>query len=104
MVKRVASKLGLEASIIRAIVKRKCPTVSVRRGTGTAFDYIEIQGKTPKTGMFTEAERRCLIRNFSPILGSPGSNFEVIGPDEKKPFIQKYGTSEEKTVHRSLWK
>jgi len=103
LVKRVASKLGMEASIIRAIIKRKCPTVSVKRGTGTAFSYIEVQGKA-RGGMFTPAEIQCLKRNFEDVLGHPGSNFEVVGPEEKKPFIAKYGTSEEKTVHRSLWK
>ena len=103
MAKRMASKLGLEASIIRAIVKKKCPTVSVKRGTGTAFQYIEIQGKA-RGGMFTPKEVQCLKTSFEDVLGHPGSNFEVIGPDEKKPFIQKYGTSEQKIVHRSLWK
>jgi len=72
-----------QVTLIRRIIKKKCPTVSVRMAKGTAFGYVDITSRDIGA-RFTGKEMKCL-RN----LGlNPGSNFEVISPDKRKEFIE----------------
>lgn len=72
---------------IRPAIKRICPRVSVRRGAGTAYGWIEVspgQGRS----MFTEAERAALVA----LTGTqPGGNFLVISPDEREWMTHRLG-------------
>jgi len=47
--------------LIRAVLKRECPTLSVRGGRGTASGWCDISGSLPN-GVFTDEERRALER------------------------------------------
>ena len=82
---RYESPRTRQISLIRRIIKKKCPTVSVRMGRGTAWGWADITSR--KIGaMFTEKEKNCLRG-----LGlNPGSNFDVIAPDEQKAFVERH--------------
>ena len=68
---------------VRKIIKKRCPTVSVRMGKGTAWGWADISSR--KIGaLFTEKEKKCL-RSFGL---RPGSNWDNIPPDKLKVFIR----------------
>ena len=56
-IKRLSYKQ--RAKIIRFVLKRKCRTLRVRLGRGTAYGCIEIRG-SGKDGELTENERKAL--------------------------------------------
>ena len=72
-----------QVTLIRRIIKKKCPTVSVRMGTGTAYGWADITSRDIGA-RFTDKEKRCL-RNIGL---RPGSNYEAIAPDKQKKFIE----------------
>lgn len=75
-----------EVAIIRRLIKAKVPTVSVRRGQGTASGWVDIRG-SGDWGNFTDGERAGLKA-----LGfQPGGNFENIAPDARAFWIKKLG-------------
>jgi len=74
-----------ETAKIRKIIKSECPTVSVKMGTGTARQWIEINGSQDTFGRFTPTEKRCL-RSFGIETGLGGGT--NIMPDEKTFFIR----------------
>ena len=76
------SKAKDQVKLIRRIIKKKCPTVSVRMAKGTAWGYVDITSRDIGA-RFTAKEVKCL----KGIGLNPGSNFEVISPDARKKFI-----------------
>ena len=73
-----------EVREIRRLIKAKAPTVSVRRGRGTAYGWIEIGG-SGEGGAFTDAERTALEA-----MGlSLGGNFCVIDPADRNWWLHK---------------
>ena len=74
-----------ETAKIRKIIKSKCPTVSVKMGTGTARSWIELQGSQDTFGRFTPTEKKCL-RSFGIDTGLGGG--ADIMPAEKSYFIK----------------
>ena len=70
---------------IRPAIKKVCPKVSVRRGRGTAYCWIEV---SPAKGqaVFSEIERHYLAK----LTGiQPGANFLVISPESQPWVAQK---------------
>jgi hypothetical protein len=81
---RVVSEYDRQIATIRKALKKLCPTLSVRRGRGTAYGWIEISG-SKEFGNFTEQEKRALDKfglNY-------GSNFSVISPEDRKYYVEK---------------
>ena len=74
-----------KTSKIRKIIKKKCPTVSVKMGQGTARTWVRIDGSKDKFGRFTPTEKRCL-KTFGLETGLGGGT--QIMPDEKEYFIR----------------
>lgn len=74
-----------EVAELRRLIKRSVPTVSVRRGRGTASGWCDIWG-SGEYG-FTDEERAGLKA-----LGfSPGGNCDAIPPDALAFWIRKLG-------------
>ena len=70
----------------RRIIKKKCPTVSVRMGKGTVYGWAQVTSKD-RGAPFTSSEKRCLRG-----LGlNPGNNWLPIPPDKVREFIRKKG-------------
>lgn len=81
---RVVSEYDRQIGTIRKALKKMCPTLSVRRGRGTGYGWIEISG-SKEFGNFTEQEKRALDKfdlNY-------GSNFSVISPEDRKYYVEK---------------
>jgi len=70
---------------IRKIIKARCPTVSVKMGTGTARTWVQIDGSKDRFGRFTPTEKRCL-RAFGLETGLGGGTQMM--PGEKEFFIR----------------
>ena len=71
-----------DIKLIRRIIKKKCPTLSVTMGKGTAYGWVDITSKD-RGAVFTKKESQCLKS-----LGrNPGSNFDVISPEDTGKFI-----------------
>lgn len=74
----------VQIDAIRRALKKKCRTLSVRNGRGTAWGWVDITGSDPG-GCFTAAERAVLTE-----LGmSPGGNFANIAPDARGYWLKK---------------
>lgn len=73
-----------EIKTIRKELKKLCPTLSVRNGKGTAWGWVEISGSL-EYGNFTEAESSALRS----VGLTPGGNFAVISPDERRRWATK---------------
>jgi len=74
----------IEIDIIRTAIKKECKTLSVRRGRGTAYSWIEVSG-SGKLGEFTPQEKQALER-----LGIPyGINLAVIGPESRRYYVER---------------
>jgi hypothetical protein len=74
----------LEIDLIRRALKREAPTLSVRRGRGTACGWVEVWGSGP-FHEFTEGERRALEA-----LGlDGGGNCAVISPEDTKRYAER---------------
>ncbi|MFH2109952.1 MAG: hypothetical protein ABIJ47_01690 [Candidatus Bathyarchaeota archaeon] len=82
---RVASMSFNEANaLIRDCIKAACPTVSVRRGRGTAAGWLDISG-SKEFGNFTDAEKQQLAT-----LGiTASSNVHSMDFDDKARFIER---------------
>ena len=81
---RVGTEYDQKIGTIRAALKRLCPTLSVRRGTGTAYSWIEVSG-SGEFGNFTSEEKVALEKfglNY-------GSNFSVISPENRDHYVEK---------------
>jgi len=65
-------------------LKKLAPTLSVRRGRGTAYAWIDIRG-SGEFGEFTEEERKALEK-----FGlSYCRNHTNISPDERRYYVEK---------------
>ena len=73
----------LEIKTIRKALKLLAPSLSVRRGRGTGYDWIEIKG-SKEWGEFTDEERESLIK----VGLRPGANFAVISPDSRRYWVE----------------
>ena len=81
---RVSTEYDQEIGAIRTALKRLCPSLSVRRGTGTAYSWIEVSG-SGEFGDFTTEEKIALEKfglNY-------GSNFSVISPENRDYYVKK---------------
>ena len=74
-----------QAAKIRKIIKGRCPTLSVRMDTGTARNWINIDGSKDEFGRFTKKEKVCL-KTFGIETGLGGGT--TLMPDEKEFFIK----------------
>ncbi len=74
-----------QAAKIRKILKGRCPTLSVRMDTGTASEWIRINGSKNEFGGFTPKEKKCLD-TFGIETGLGGG--ALLMPDEKEFFIK----------------
>ena len=74
-----------QAAKIRKIIKARCPTLSVRMDTGTAGEWININGSKDEFGKFTKKEKTCL-ETFGIKTGLGGGT--TIMPGEKSYFIK----------------
>lgn len=81
---RVKSGYDLEIGVVRKALKTLCPTLSVRKGTGTAYSWIEIGG-SGEFGNFTEQERQALEK-FG--LGY-GANSTGISGEDRRHYVEK---------------
>ena len=73
-----------EIKLIRKALKKLAKSLSVRRGRGTAYGWIEIWGSL-EFGEFTEEEREALER-----FGIPaGGNCAVISPDDRRWAVER---------------
>ncbi|MFH2109988.1 MAG: hypothetical protein ABIJ47_01885 [Candidatus Bathyarchaeota archaeon] len=83
---RVASMSFNEANaLIRDSIKAACPTVSIRRGRGTAAGWLDISGSKDEYGNFTDAEKQQLAT-----LGiTASSNSHGMDFDDKVRFIER---------------
>ena len=82
--RRPRTEYDRQIGTIRKALKKLCPTLSVRRGRGTGYGWIEISG-SKEFGNFTEQEKRALDKfglNY-------GSNFSVISPENRKYYVEK---------------
>ena len=81
---KVETEYDWEIGVIREALKGLCPTLSVRRGTGTAYTWIDIQG-SEEFGKFTEGERRAL-EGFGL---AAGGNLALISPEDREYYVDK---------------
>lgn len=74
-------------STLRKLIKRKCPSLSVRGGRGTAYGCVNISGSM-KHGYFTEMEKKYLKE----IELDFGMNFATIPSESIDYWITKIQT------------
>ena len=81
---RVVNDYDREIGVIRKTLKSLCPTLSVRKGRGTAYSWIDITG-SGKFGDLTETEKEALKR-----FGLHGTgNVEHISQDDRRHYVEK---------------
>ena len=81
---RISTEYDQKIGTIRAALKRLCPTLSVRRGRGTGYAWIEVSG-SGEFGNFTSEEKVALEKfglNY-------GANFSVISPENRDYYVEK---------------
>jgi len=81
---RVASEYDEQIGVVRKALKKLCPTLSVRRGRGTVYGWIDVSG-SGEFGNFTDEEKKALDRfglNY-------GANFAVISPEDRKYHVKR---------------
>lgn len=81
---RIVTEFDKQIGTIRKALKSLCPTLSVRRGRGTAYSWIEIWG-SGEFGEFTKEEKQALEKfglNY-------GGNCAVISPEDRKYYVEK---------------
>lgn len=83
-----------ETAKIRKIIKKRCPTVSVKMGKGTARMWVHIDGSKDKFGRFTPTEKRCL-KTFRIPTGLGGGT--QIMPGERDYFIKNKRLAKDRT-------
>ena len=81
--KRQLTTSDTRIKLIRRIVKKKCPTVSVRRGKGTSYGYVDITSRDIGAS-FTSKESNCL-KGLGLI---PGGNFAGMDRERQKKFVE----------------
>jgi len=79
-------------ALIRDHIKAACPTVSIRKGTGTARGWLDVSGSKDEYGNFTDQEKKQLEA-----LGiSASGNVHPMDFDEKAHFIERHQLLDEK--------
>jgi len=73
-----------EIKLIRKALKALAPTLSIRRGRGMAYSWIEVKG-SGRWGEFTEDEKGAL-ETFGLRYGS---NHAVISPEDRRFYVEK---------------
>ena len=82
---RTPTEYDKQIGTIRTALKKMCPTLSVKRGSGTAYGWIEISGSKDEFHNFTDEERKALGE-----FGlNAGGNFTVISPEDRKYYVEK---------------
>ena len=76
-----------ETSKIRKIIKKRCPTLSIKMGQGTARDFIDIDGSKDRFGRFMSTEKRCL-KGFGIDTGLGGGT--VLDASDKRRFLKRF--------------
>ena len=82
---RKVTEYDLQIGAIRKALKKLCPTLSVRRGSGTAYGWIDVWGSGDEFRNFTDEEKRALEKfglNY-------GGNCAVISPEDRKYYAEK---------------
>jgi len=69
--------------LVRRIIKKKCPTVSVRMGAGTSWGHVDVMSKDIGAS-FTKKEINCL-KGLGLI---PGGNFAGLDRERQKEFVE----------------
>jgi len=82
--RRPPTEYDLEIKTIRRALKSLAPTLSVRKGRGTAYGWIDIRG-SGSMGEFTEEERKVLD-----MVGlGYGVNYSNISPEKRRFWVEK---------------
>ena len=82
---KTVTEYDQQIGIIRKALKKLCPTLSVRRGSGTAYGWIDILGSGDEFHNFTEKEKQA-----RDIFGlGYGMNASVISPEDRKYWVEK---------------
>ena len=81
---KTVTEYDQQIGVIRKALKKLCPTLSVRRGSGTAYGWIDILG-SGEFNNFTDQEKQALDK-FG--LGY-GMNAAVISPEAMKYYVEK---------------
>ena len=74
-----------QTAMIRRIIKRVCPTVSIRMGKGTAYGWVDIVG----SGLYnriTVTEQKQL-KKLGIIVYK--TNCEIISPEERPELLKR---------------
>lgn len=86
---RNAMTMNEVAKTIRTGLKKLCKTLSVRRGNGTAYSWIEIRG-SGDFGRFTDAEKAAI----ESIKMNRGGNYSVIAPEDQDYWMMILANSQ----------
>jgi len=81
---------------IRKIIKKRCPTISVKMGKGTARTWVQVDGSR-EFGKFTPTEKRCL-KTFGIKTGLGGGT--QIMPGEKEFFIKNKRVPKDRSKYK----
>lgn len=82
--RRGSTEYDRQIKTIRRALKKLCSTLSVRRGRGTAYAWVEIGG-SGEFSEFTQEEKQALEKfglNY-------GGNCAVISPEERKFWVKR---------------
>jgi len=82
---RKVTEYDQQIGAIRKALKKLCPTLSVRRGSGTAYGWIDVWGSGDEFRNFTDEEKQALEK-FG--LGY-GGNCAVIAPESREYYVKK---------------
>lgn len=78
-------------SLIRKHIKRLAPSVSVKKGTGTASMWIEISGSADEFGNFTEQEQIALYELGLTTNPKYLSNFLCFDYEQRRHYLKVWG-------------
>lgn len=74
--------------LIRQVLKKEAPTLSIRHDTGTAYGWINIRG-SKECGYFTEQEWSVLVK-YGLLTGLYGNtNCALISPDDREYYVRR---------------
>lgn len=84
--KHPKTEYDIQIEAIRKALKKLCPTLSVKRGRGTGYSWIDIHGSKDEFGHFTDDENKALET-----LGvrGVGSNCALISPEDRRYYYKK---------------
>ena len=74
-----------EVKAIRKGFKSLCKTLSVTRGKGTSYGWVEIHG-SGEFGNFSDEEKAALETAGK----NRGGNFAVIAPEERSFWVERF--------------